>query len=355
MDWRWSAIALTLFVSPASAGEPVPVAPQPDLPLLGSDDAAGFPASLQAGGAPAGADRGFLSGNHNFPNFINFISNPLQSIDPRAVTAIYPIFGSAWVSNASPIPDGDFQLYGPALTVALSERLAVGINQGGLVDAHFSRNPAQRQRILQDEELQGRLRDRVRARIDREDFSGDRFGFLNLGGFFQYTLVQDVADQFLLTGGLRWEAPAGSHEVFQGHGPLHLAPYLTAGKEFGEFHVLATAGFKFPAGPGNDNTKLFYANVHFDRRLFGWLYPLVEFNSIYHTTGLSSDFGLTTRLGFIDFGDFETSGNLVSLAAGANAVLVPERLEIGAVYTTTIATQRDFHADGLIVKMTLRF
>jgi hypothetical protein len=355
MDWRWSALTLILFASPAAAGEPVPVGTEPGIPLLGPDDAVAFPASVQAGGSPAGAGRGFLSGNHNFPNFINFISNPIQSIDPRAVTAIYPIFGSAWVSNASPIPDGDFQLYGPALTLALSERFAVGLNQGGLADAHFSRNPAQRQRILQDEVLQGRLSDRVRNRIDTTDFSGDRFGFLNPGGFFQYTLVQDVEDQFLLTGGIRWEAPAGSHEVFQGHGPAHLAPYLTAGKEYGEFHVLVTTGFQFPAGPGNDNSKIFYANVHFDRRLFGWLYPLVEFNSIYHTTSLSSDFGLNTRRGFVDFDNFESSGNLVSLAAGANAVLVPERLEIGAVYTTTIATQRDFHADGLIVKMTLRF
>ena len=72
---------------------------------------------------------------------------------------------------------------------------------------------------------------------------GSRDGFLNLGGFAQYTLVQDVEDQFLLTGGLRWEAPCGSHEVFQGHGPAHLAPYLTAGKELGEFHVLATTGY----------------------------------------------------------------------------------------------------------------
>ena len=45
-------------------------------------------------------------------------------------------------------------------------------------------------------------------------------------------------DQFLVTGGLRYEVPAGSYEAFQGHGPVHLAPYLTAGKEFGLFHVL---------------------------------------------------------------------------------------------------------------------
>jgi hypothetical protein len=40
---------------------------------------------------------------------------------------------------------------------------------------------------------------------------------------------------------------------------------------------------------------------------------------------------------------------------GANAVLVPERLEIGAVYTTVIASQRNLDVNGLVVKVTLRF
>jgi hypothetical protein len=40
---------------------------------------------------------------------------------------------------------------------------------------------------------------------------------------------------------------------------------------------------------------------------------------------------------------------------GANAVLVKERLEIGAVYTTVLAAQYDFEANGLLVKMMRRF
>src|SRR5262249_685338 len=152
---------------------------------------------------------------------------------------------------------------------------------------------------------------------------GHRSGWLNAGGFVQYTLIEDVDNQFLLTGGMRWVAPCGSREIFQGHGPMHLAPYGTVGKEFGEFHILATAGYLFPAGPGDDTSNWFYANVHFDRRVFGWLYPLVEFNCTYFTK--SAQFGLDTRRGFIDFGNFSAAGNIVTMAAGANAVLIPER------------------------------
>jgi hypothetical protein len=272
------------------------------------------------------------------------MSNPLQNIDPRAMTAIYPLFMSQWTSAAPPVPNGDFQVYGPAITVALSDRFSMGVNQGGFADVHFTANAPRLQRLIALDPL-GRFRD---VETDRS-----RDGFLNVGGFLQYTVIKDVEDQFLVTGGLRWEAPAGSYEVFQGHGPVHLAPYLTAGKEFGQFHLLATTGYQFPAGPGSDTTNIFYGNVHIDRQCFGWLYPLVEINSLYHTT--SVPFGLPTRRGFIDLGNFEATGNVVSLAAGLNAVLIPERLEIGAVYTTVIGARRDFDANGLLVKMTLRY
>jgi hypothetical protein len=220
----------------------------------------------------------------------------------------------------------------------------MGLNQGGYAVAHLSRNAALREHLIALDPT-GRFRD--------VEFGGERKGWLNLGGFFQYTLIQDCESQCLVTGGLRWEAPSGSHEVFQGHGPAELAPYVTAGKEFGKFHILATVGYKFPAGPGSDNLNLFYANAHIDRQLFGWLYPLVEFNTNYHVKSVS--FGLPARTGFLNFDKFEAEGNIVSLAAGANAVLVPERLEIGAAYTTVIASQHDFDANGLIVKVTLRY
>ncbi len=342
MKWQWGLVVVALTATGASAQGPWPATPVSPAQGFGAGEAPAAADTLFPADQPAANRPDRLAGNHNFPNFINFISNPLQSIDPRAVTAVYPIFGSAWFSAAPPLPDGDMQLYGPAVTVALSERLAVGINQGGYATIHLSRN--ERDRLARLDPL-GRFRD--------IEGGGSRDGFLNLGGFGQYTLIQDVENQFLLTGGLRWEAPCGSYEVFQGHGPAHLAPYLTAGKELGEFHVLATTGYQFPAGPGNDTSNVFYANVHFDRRLFGWLYPLVEFNCMYHVTSVK--FGAPAARGFVDFDNFESSGNVASLAAGANAVLVPEKLEVGAVYTTSVATQGDFGFNGLLVKMTLRY
>ena len=266
---------------------------------------------------------GFLTGNPNFSNFIPFMSDPLQSVDPRSLTYFYPIFGSSWFSTLPRLPSGDVQLYGAGLTVALSERISFGLNQGGYAVADVGHS--------------------------------NRDGWLNLGGFGQYTIIQDVEDQFLLTGGLRWEAPTGEAEVFQGHGPAHLAPYITAGKEFGEFHVLGTFGYEFPTGSGVASTNQFYFNTHFDRRFFGWLYPLIEFDWTYHTTSVSGAELSERTGGFFDFGDFSASGNILVMSVGFDAVLVQSKLEAGIVYNTSLATQHDFNVNGLLIKAVWRY
>jgi hypothetical protein len=323
--WYW--MPLLLLCQVATAQEPAQTmdSRSDSMPLARSiQDAvavdAGPTAFDEAG--PARQEGGFLTGNPNFSNFIPFMSNPLQSIDPRALTYFYPIFGSSWTSAFPPLPNGDIQLYGAGLTVALSDRLAVGLNQGGYAVSKFGHDA--------------------------------RDGWLNLGGFAQYTVIQDVEDQFLLTGGLRWEAPTGEAEVFQGHGPAHLAPYLTAGKEFGEFHVLGTFGYQFPTGSAAESTSLFYFNTHFDRRFFGWLYPLIEFNWTYHTSSVNE--GLSERTGgFFDFGNFTGTGNILIMSVGFDAVLIQNKLETGIVYNTSLAAQHDFDVNGLLVKVVLRY
>lgn len=325
MKWQCGVISAFLFSSVALVAEPAPAS-------MGSPRIIPVAAEVSDGGPIAGAptvwggsenggdENGFLTGTHDFPNFIGWISNPIQNIEPRAVTEFWPIFESAWVSPAGRLPSGDIQVYGAGLNVALSDRLSFGLNQGGYADSHF--------------------RDRSRE------------GWLDIGGFLQYTLIADCEDQFLLTAGMRWDSPSGSSQIFQGHPPWVLAGYLTAGKELGEFHVLGTTGYQFPAGSGDRTSNLFYTNVHLDRRFFGWLYPLVEFNWSYHTTAVNLDF---PNRGFFDLGNFESTGNIVTVAAGFDAVLVQEKLEIGVVYSTPIASQHGFDFDAVTVRTTLRY
>lgn len=89
------------------------------------------------------------------------------------------------------------------------------------------------------------------------------------------------------------------------------------------------------------------------RQLFARVEPLIECNWAYHDR--SRDVDLQTQRGFIDFGDFSSTGNIVTLAVGVNLVLIQDRLELGGVYSTPLATQRNFDFNALLVKMVLRY
>ena len=324
----------------------VPATPPKDMPV--EMPTAPFYADDARSGAFCFSDlgkssTGFLIGNQNFPNFIGFISNPVQSIDPRSSTEIVAMFGNGWISaDHSILPSGTLQVYGGGpMAIALTDRLCFGFNDGGYAVAHFSRDRAN---LLQ----------RLGLPVPDRDVGGQREGWLNLGGYVQYTLIADVANQFILTAGLRWEAPIGTTQIFQGGAnPAYLAPYLTAGKEFGCYHVLATTGYEFPAGSGESTTKTLYLNVHLDRKI-GWLYPLIELNGSYHTSTTNISFD-TPHHGVLDLGTFTSSGNTLTAAIGANAILVPGKLELGAVYARPIAAQGHFDFNGLLVKMTYRY
>ena len=286
--------------------------------MQGVDPSPGAPLVLEAGGDENKG--GFLTGDKAFPNFIGFVSNPSLAIDPRSLTQMYPVYDHVSMSAIRPFPSGTIDAAGPGLNIALTERLNFGITKGAYVWT---------------------------------DFRKTREGWLDLGGYVQYTVIRDVQNQFLATAGLGWTAPSGASALFQGSPPAYLNPYVTFGKEFGEFHVLSTTGFNFPAGSGTATTQLFYGNVHLDRRCFGWLYPLVEFNWGVHTTNVNLD--LPFRHDFFDLDSFTANGNIITVAPGLNAVLIKDKLEVGAVYQTPMASQNNVHFNAFLVKVLLRY
>lgn len=347
MKSLWSLLLSPLLASQVcgQALAPPTASPTPSAPIVvipeGSQPVDSGPGVFTPGEMNAASSRS-ASDTGGFSNFIGFVSDPVQNIDPRAINELYPIFGSTWTSSAGVLPGADAQIYGAGLTVALSDRLAVGLNQGGYATVQLSKTQLARLAAL---DPLGRHRD--------VEIGGDRSGWLNLGGFVQYTVIADEEDQFLLTGGLRWVAPSGSHEIFQGRGPARLAPYVTVGKGLGCYHFLGVAGYQFAAESGQPSTQVVYGNVHLDRQCFGWLYPLVEVNTAWHTTSVSIDQPLLGD--FFDLDNFEASGNIVTLAVGANAVLRRDRLEVGAVYSTPLYSRHDFNFSGLLLRMVLRF
>jgi hypothetical protein len=336
MKLRWYALTAFLLTQPLIAQEPQPAPPATGLPI-----AAGSPADLPTPMADAwtprgesGGGGGFLVGDKGFANFIGYISNPTKAIDPRSLTQLMPIDAYASVSaiqkttraigplaprDLTLLPAGEINIAAPALSIAVTERLNVGITSG---------SPAM------------------------TSYPNRHQGWLDIGGYAQYTLIRDVPGQFIATAGMTWVAPSGSTSLFQGISPVDLGTYLTVGKEFGNFHILNTVGFQFPAGSGTVTHDIFYGTLHLDHR-FGWLYPLVEFNWAAHTTHVDLDVDLLRRTFFLD--DFSANGSIITVAPGFNAVLIPDKVELGAVYQTPIASENHLHFNSFLVKMVLRF
>src|SRR5262249_10552074 len=115
---RWSVLLLAALASRASSQDVVPAPHVQAFPVIPPPEVSWHEPSYLPAEGTAGGQGDLLSGNHNFPNFIGFMSDPIQSIDPRAVTAIYPIFGAAWTSADPPLPPARILVAAPPTTVA---------------------------------------------------------------------------------------------------------------------------------------------------------------------------------------------------------------------------------------------
>src|SRR4051812_28305216 len=89
---KWHACLLTLAFSTTSA-----LAQEPEpLPTIATTPPSDLYAPLFTG--DCGGSRPYLASNHNFPNFIGWISNPVQNIDPRSLTQMWPVFANTSIS-----------------------------------------------------------------------------------------------------------------------------------------------------------------------------------------------------------------------------------------------------------------
>ncbi len=268
----------------------------------------------------------FPPGDRCFPRFISPISNAALAKDPRALSQIYPIFLGDWVPSSHPVEGGNFQVYAAGVTVAFNNCWEFGLVKGGYADRHFGNGD-------------------------------DGNGFFNLGMHLKRVLVRDVENQFLVAAGLQWEPQTGSGEVFQSHGDGLVTVFATAGKESNEVnHFLGTIGYQFPFDD-TDNSSFFYTSLHVDRRVCGWIYPLLECNWFAYTDG--GDRGLPPAFGEVDgIVNLGTSGaggnNLVTVAAGVNFML-SESTEFGVAYETPVSHREDFLDHRMHVKLTFKF
>jgi hypothetical protein len=142
----------------------------------------------------------------------------------------------------------------------------------------------------------------------------DENGFGNLGLGVKYAYYMDEQKGHIASAALRYEAPTGEREVFQGQGDGFIQPSTSAAFTLGNgFHLLASTDLRIPT----DNADSLYwdADVQVDKKVdLGGvtLYPAVGLN-LMHVGSAGSR--LPLRAEGADYFNFGASG-----AGGANVV-----------------------------------
>lgn len=271
--------------------------------------------------------RRLFQSDRAFENFIGPVSNPILAKDPRSLTELRPLFINNWIDGGNPLGSGDFQVVACQARLAITDRLTLIADKDGYAFIHPNN-------LLASSE-----------------------GWLNLAAGLKYQLIRDVENQFMVTAGTMYELQSGEAGAFQSQGDGIFSFFGVVGKEIAEVnHFLFNFGFELPVDRVY-NSSFFYAQLHADRQLFGWLYPLAELNWYHYTSG--GNWGIPNALGegdgLINFGTSGVAGNdLVTVALGLKARL-SWNVETAVVWEKPISNRQDLIGDRLIAELILRY
>ncbi|WP_339727746.1 hypothetical protein [uncultured Gimesia sp.] len=259
-----------------------------------------------------------------FDDFVMPVSNPVWSIDPRSLTYVRGIFINQMIDAQTPVLGaGDLQVYALQLGIALNERLSVIAVKDGY-------NTLQTRGV------------------------GNSKGWSDIGLGLKYVFIRDVENQFLLSGGLIYEATNGSSRVFQGNGDSVWTPYLSLGKKIGCGHLIASTGYHIPGDTAEESQSIYYS-VHYDHPVTNKLSAIAELNGIVYTKS-GQALPLNVEGGdWINLGSTNVAGNnFISTAFGANYRL-NRCLSVAGVWEFPITGRKDLMDSRTTVTMTLQF
>jgi len=207
-----------------------------------------------------GVSKGSLAeGGHK--HYIPNVSNPFQNETPFITTEARAIFIRNNLEEnilANPAVDpgkpggGYLSVLAIQLRLALSDRLGVILNKGGLMRY---RNPS--------------------------SSTVSHTGFSNLSFGVKYALISDPRQEQLVTVGITYEAPSGTLKPgafrLQGDGSGFINTFVTAAESVNKVGMQAMVGTKLSLD-GERNVSWFNYALHMDYEIAPNVFPLVEFN-----------------------------------------------------------------------------
>lgn len=242
-------------------------------------------------------------------DMISAVSMPTVNEDPRVTTELRPMYMYTKISKDFVTNGGNYSVVAAQARVALTDRFALIATKDGFI---FLRP---------------------------DDVVPDDEGFANYAFGLKGVFYRDDDRAFILSGGLRYEAPWGNTDVLQGNGKGTLNPFLTVAKGFGDFHVQGYTGPILALSV--DDSHFYDVALHFDYRLFERLYPLFEFNWRYALRGghrLPID---QEGWDLVNLGSKDAGGESVASVAFGARYRVVDTVDLGAAAEFPVTSRHD--------------
>jgi len=246
--------------------------------------------------------------DQSFRDFISPVSNPAYFEDPRSLTELRPIFMFLKSPSDNPLMTGGrsfiFNLQG---RVSINDRWSIVLHRLGF------------------------------AKVDPGDgalggFSGGT-GLTDLQIGTKYTFYRDDRSNTLAAAGVSFEIPVGSDSVLAGTG-AGMTPYLSFGQGLGDFHFLASAGYRL--GFTDATSDFVFTSLHLDYGFFKRIYPLVELNWYHYTANGTARPVNFEGTDLFNLGATDVAGrNYLTVALGLR-LRITEGLQTGIAYETAL-------------------
>ncbi len=270
-------------------------------------------------------NRPMFMSDHSFDGFIQPVTNFVGAIDPRSRTRVRGVFANQMIPDSSILGDGDLQLYAMQASIAINERLSIIAEKDGYITM----------------QTQG---------------AGNRRGWADISAGLKYVLVRDVENQRLLSGGIMYDLPTGSDDVFQGNNDGIWTTFLSGGQEFanGKAHAIGTVGWRLPNNKSKDTESLYYS-LHLDYEVFNGWYALWEFNGIIYTDSGSAIASPQEGGDLINLGANNVDGNHVATTALGVTRVFNRNLSASVAYEVPVTDRKDLFDNRVTATITLAY
>jgi len=254
---------------------------------------------------------------------ISPVANPIFAEDPIIRNEIRPIFAYHRIDPGFATGDGDATLWALQLRFAITKRLAFIATQDGYFDINLKNG----------------------ANLN---------GWMDLAAGFKYALIDDPANQFILTPGFTFHIPTGSKEVFQGRGDGEWNLFVSAEKGFNDFHLQTDVGFRIPNN-GDTQSTIFHFSAMADYHVCDLFIPFVVANG-FTVVSEGNNIALDSEgYDVINFGSSLAGGTTQMTLGGGFRSRITKNIDLGVAYEKAVLSPEGLTDDRFTFDVSIRF